>query len=454
MKEAVIVFKNVSKSYPMYHHIMAGGYKNFLFNLPDVLGHIRNSRFEALKNISFDIYKGETFGIIGKNGAGKSTMLGLIAGVSEPSSGTVTVNGRISPLLELGAGFHHDLTGRENIVLNGVLLGLTRKEVMAKMDEIIDFAELGEFIDQPIRTYSSGMYARLGFSIVSSLDPEILLIDEILGVGDMNFQEKCKDRMMEFKKKGVTMVVVSHSMDEVSKICDRVALIENHTLKKIDAPVSVVNEYTRGIKEIFNEIHYKNLCDGWESISGSGASIEQTREIIKELPNVLKELKIKTILDLPCGDFHWMKEVNLGTERYVGADILEQLISANQEKYGNENREFISLDLTIDDLPEADLIFCRDCLVQLSYKNIKKVFKNIKRSNIKYIMTTTFTNHNINRDIATGEWRTLNFERPPFNLPKPIKIINEKCTHGNGEFADKSLGIWLVNDLKDFSHYF
>ena len=177
--------------------------------------------------------KGETLGIIGKNGAGKSTILGLIAGVLRPNTGRVMVNGRISPLLELGAGFHPELTGRENIMLKGVLIGLTRSEVLKKIDEIIEFSELDDFIDQPVRIYSSGMLARLGFSIVASLDPEILLIDEILAVGDMDFQKKCIQRMTAFKKRGVTIIFVSHNLASVENICDRLLWIENHSSKEI-----------------------------------------------------------------------------------------------------------------------------------------------------------------------------------------------------------------------------
>jgi lipopolysaccharide transport system ATP-binding protein len=242
MSDPVIIFSNVSKSYPLYHHITAG-IKNFLFHLPKAVSQMKNSRFQALKDISFEVYKGETFGIIGRNGAGKSTTLGLIAGVLKPSKGKVSVKGRISPLLELGAGFHPELTGRENIMLNGVLMGLTRAEVLRKMDEIIEFSELREFIEQPIRTYSSGMLARLGFSVVASLDPEILLIDEVLAVGDLNFHRKCLDKMSSFKKRSVTMVFVSHSMTDVERICDRVAWIENHTIKMLGDPKNVIASY-------------------------------------------------------------------------------------------------------------------------------------------------------------------------------------------------------------------
>ena len=242
MSEPVILFENVSKHYPLYHP-MTGGIKNFLFHLPRAVHTVKNSKFEVLSNISLEVHRGETFGIIGRNGSGKSTTLGLMAGVLTPSQGKVVIKGRISPLLELGGGFHSELTGRENILLNGVLLGLTRAEVFAKMDEIVEFSEIGDFIDQPIRVYSSGMLARLGFSVVANLDPEILLIDEILAVGDINFQKKCLERMMAFKKRGVTIVFVSHSMEDIIKICDRVAWIDHHHVKMINSPQEVVESY-------------------------------------------------------------------------------------------------------------------------------------------------------------------------------------------------------------------
>lgn len=244
VREPVIIFENVSKGYPLYHHFTAG-VKNFLFNLPTTVSKMRDFRYEALTDISFEVCKGETFGIIGRNGAGKSTALGLIAGVLKPSKGSVIVKGRVSPLLELGAGFHHELTGRENIMLNGVLMGFTRQEVLKRIDGIIEFSELGDFIDQPIRVYSSGMLARLGFSVVAHLDPEIMLIDEVLAVGDAVFRKKCIGRMMGFKKSGVTMVFVSHSMEDIKMICDKAVWIDDHKVKMMGDAREIAKNYLK-----------------------------------------------------------------------------------------------------------------------------------------------------------------------------------------------------------------
>ena len=200
--EKAVIFREVKKYYPLYHHI-TGGFKLFLINLPKALSQLKESRYFALQDVSFEVNKGEVFGIMGANGTGKSTILALIAGVMRPSGGTIEVHGQVAPLLELGAGFHPDLTGRENAVLNGILLGLTKKEITAKLESVLDFAELGQFIDQPVRTYSSGMLARLGFSVAINTNPELLLVDEILAVGDENFQNKCFAKMRQFKQQGV-----------------------------------------------------------------------------------------------------------------------------------------------------------------------------------------------------------------------------------------------------------
>ncbi len=235
-------FEHVCKSYPRYREILTG-LKASLLHLPETLRSFKRNRFMALNDVSFEVKQGESLGLIGQNGSGKSTTLALIAGVLKPQVGKVEVRGRVSPLLELGAGFHPELTGRENILLNGILLGLTRREVLAKMDEIIAFSELEPFLDQPIRTYSSGMLARLGFSVAAHLDPEILLIDEVLAVGDLRFQAKCREKLDDFKKRQVTIVLVSHSLGEVRGFCERVIWLNNGRIAAEGEPAVVIPRY-------------------------------------------------------------------------------------------------------------------------------------------------------------------------------------------------------------------
>jgi len=222
-----IQFKSVSKYYTLLN---TGGIKNFILHFFKHIQYLKKNKVIALEDVTFTIRDKEVVGIIGKNGAGKSTTLGLIAGVLAPSKGKIFVKGKIAPLLELGAGFHPDLTGRENIILNGILLGMTRKEILSKLDSIIEFSELGDFIDEPIRIYSSGMLSRLGFSVAVHVDPDILLIDEVLSVGDFKFQEKSKNKIYEFKKRGKTIVFVSHDIETIKELCTKVILINNHQL--------------------------------------------------------------------------------------------------------------------------------------------------------------------------------------------------------------------------------
>lgn len=198
---------------------------------------------------------------------------------------------------------------------------------------------------------------------------------------------------------------------------------------------------------IFTKISKNNTWLEPESVSGIGSSLEQTAEIITKLPAILKSLQVKTLLDLPCGDFNWMQKVDLSGIHYTGADIVEHLITSNQEKYANKNITFISLDLLKDDISAYDLIFCRDCLVHLSFADIQKAIVNIKKSGSKYFMTTTFPAQATNEDIITGGWRPLYLEKAPFSFPKPLYLLNENCTEMDGAFADKSLGIWEVATL-------
>lgn len=199
--------------------------------------------FWALKDISFTIPKGESFALIGANGSGKSTMLKIISGILTPTKGNVTVNGSIAPLIELGAGFDMELTGRENIFLNGAILGFSKKEMQEKYDEIVDFSELSEFIEVPVKNYSSGMVARLGFSCATTVRPEILIVDEILSVGDHNFQEKCSKRMEAMMGAGTTVILVSHSENDVKRICKKAAWINKGNLMFVGDTVNAFEKY-------------------------------------------------------------------------------------------------------------------------------------------------------------------------------------------------------------------
>ncbi len=214
-----------------------------------VQGRVKHTEFLAVDHINLDIYPGEVFGIIGQNGAGKSTLLKVIARVLPPTEGRVVISGWIAPLLELGAGFHPELTGRENIFLNGAILGFTRKEVDGFFQELIAFSELGEFIEAPLRTYSSGMNARLGFSAATVKRPDILLVDEVLSVGDEAFQDKCFTRIEEFRQQGTTIVLVTHDMSKIASMCQRAAWLDHGRLNFVGQPEDVIDAYRKSFEK-------------------------------------------------------------------------------------------------------------------------------------------------------------------------------------------------------------
>lgn len=200
--------------------------------------------FYALKNVSFTIREGETVGVVGRNGAGKSTLLSLVAGISFPDEGTVTVEGRVAALLELGSGFHGDLTGLENVVLNASLLGLSRKRTLEKLDEIVDFSGVGDFIKEPLRTYSSGMMMRLAFAVAIHVDPAFLIIDEVLAVGDASFQQKCHDKIQEFRRAGKGLLIVSHAGHTIETLCERALWLDHGELVMDGRTREVVAAYS------------------------------------------------------------------------------------------------------------------------------------------------------------------------------------------------------------------
>jgi ABC-type polysaccharide/polyol phosphate transport system ATPase subunit len=206
-------------------------------------GRVNHKDFWALKDVSLRIKRGEVFGVVGRNGAGKSTMLKVVSRVLRPTKGRVRIVGRVSPLLELGAAFHHELTGRENVFLNASLLGYSQKEVVERFSKIVEFADIGDFIDAPLRTFSSGMIARLGFSIATAWEPDILVLDEVLAVGDEAFQAKCHEKIAFFQEKGATVLLVSHNTRVVSSICQRAAWIDQGEIQGIGDPGEIVALY-------------------------------------------------------------------------------------------------------------------------------------------------------------------------------------------------------------------
>ncbi len=208
-----------------------------------IQGKVKHNDFWALHHINLEVNQGEVFGIVGRNGAGKSTLLKLVARVLRPTMGRVWVNGLVVPLLELGAGFHPELTGRENIYLNGAMLGFSRAEMEEKAPRIIEFSELGDFIDVPLRTYSTGMWARLGFAAATDTPPEVLIVDEILGVGDESFQNKCKARISSFRDQGTTILLVSHNATLISQMCQRALWLDYGIVKELGKPDAIIRAY-------------------------------------------------------------------------------------------------------------------------------------------------------------------------------------------------------------------
>ena len=259
MDELAIRVEDVSKVYRLYNRP-----SERLFDALGLAGKGRFKEHRALDHVTFDVKKGETVGIIGTNGSGKSTILKIITGVLSPTSGEVEIDGRISALLELGAGFNMEYTGIENVYLNGMMMGFSREEMDARLDDILKFADIGEFVNQPCKTYSSGMFVRLAFAVAINIDPEILIVDEALSVGDVFFQAKCYHKFEEFKKMGKTIVFVSHDLSSISKYCDRVYLLNQGNILGEGSPKAMIDTY-KGV--------LVGQYDGPESVGEETASL-------------------------------------------------------------------------------------------------------------------------------------------------------------------------------------
>ena len=238
--------------------------------------------FPALRGVSFTVPKGCTYGIIGRNGSGKSTLLKCVAGITRPNEGHINVDGRISALIELGAGFHPEISGRENVFINGIMLGLTKREIQRRFDEIVEFAEMKEFIDAPVKTYSSGMYMRLGFAVAIHVDPEVLLIDEVLAVGDQSFTVKCLDKFSEFRRRNKTILLVTHSLDLVEKFCDRALWLDKGKTLAEGEPRRVVAAYLIDVEKSEEQELTKAEAARVAQAAGSAEATTSARDAARE----------------------------------------------------------------------------------------------------------------------------------------------------------------------------
>jgi ABC-type polysaccharide/polyol phosphate transport system ATPase subunit len=258
---------NVSKIYRRYGGRQFSTLKSALLQRSILRDLQPSETFPALTDVSFSVPKGSTYGVMGRNGSGKSTALKLVAGITKPTSGTVQVEGRISALIELGAGFHPEISGRENVFINGIMLGLTKREIQQRFDEIVDFAELREFIDAPVKTYSSGMYMRLGFAVAINVNPDVLLVDEVLAVGDEGFTHKCLDKFAEFKRSNKTILLVTHSLNLIERFCDEALWLDNGHAMSHGDPKRVVGAYLTKVEESEEKLLAQTTARAVESAS-------------------------------------------------------------------------------------------------------------------------------------------------------------------------------------------
>ena len=263
---------NVSKIYRRYSGRQFATLKSALLQRSLVRDLRPNETFPALSDVSFSVPKGSTFAVIGRNGSGKSTALKLVAGITKPTMGTVRVDGRMSALIELGAGFHPEISGRENVFINGIMLGLTKRQIQERFDDIVDFAELREFIDAPVKTYSSGMYMRLGFAVAIHVDPDVLLVDEVLAVGDEGFTHKCLDKFSEFRRRGRTVLLVTHSLGLVETLCDEAVWIDAGRVQAQGDPKRVVGAYLTAVEKGEQELMAATTAKAVEGVEGAGAA--------------------------------------------------------------------------------------------------------------------------------------------------------------------------------------
>jgi lipopolysaccharide transport system ATP-binding protein len=310
---SIITVENLSKRYRIGAITNGSLRESIVHKWGNLTGNKKNTEeeFWALRNVSFEVGEGEAIGIIGKNGAGKSTLLKILSRITEPTSGTIRINGRISSLLEVGTGFHPELTGRENIFLNGTILGMTRREVKSKFDEIVAFSGVEKFIDTSVKHYSSGMYVRLAFAVAAHLEPEILIIDEVLAVGDAEFQKKCLGKMDEVAKGGRTVLFVSHNMGAVNSLCTKSLLLHNGMIVVYDkTPEVILKYYSNDSNTAFFEPGNRKVGDEkieliktW--IESSGGNTQNTFHLNEDFYICMKYKVLKESTSIPVPNFHF-----------------------------------------------------------------------------------------------------------------------------------------------------
>lgn len=306
MEKAIIEFENVSKVYKIYN--------NPVDRLKESISPIRKKyhrEFNALNEMNLKIFKGESVGIVGVNGSGKSTFLKLVAGVLTPSSGNLVINGRVSAILELGAGFNPEYTGLENIYLNGTIMGYSRDEVDSKLESIQDFAEIGDFIHQPVKTYSSGMFARLAFAVAINVEPEILIVDEALSVGDTRFQIKCIEKMKQIRESGTTILFVSHAIEQIKRFCTRAIWIDKGNFKADGSANEIVNAYE-------DSLYISNMETQDDLIES-----EEFQDFDKELPVPVDTDSVGRIVSLKC------KKTTINTFDSLDVEVVYDIYEAS-----------------------------------------------------------------------------------------------------------------------------
>jgi ABC-type polysaccharide/polyol phosphate transport system ATPase subunit len=385
--EPIISLHNVSKTYIAYNHPIQG----LISHISG--GHIgRHKKFHALNNVSIEIYKGETVGIIGRNGSGKSTLLQIICGIRQPTTGSVSIKGRISALLELGSGFQMEFTGRENIFLQGAIVGISHEEMEMRFDEISSFADIGEYLDQPLRTYSTGMLVRLAFAVAVAVDPDILIVDEALAVGDSLFQSKCFNKFREFQKKGVTILFVTHSLDLVASHCQRSLLLDTGNLVLSGTPKETIDAYRK---------------------------LLTTRLQGQDRSTLKKEPRDSSLI--------WDGMFKTNSQEY---------------RYGSRETEIIEAGLfTSDGQPTQLFLYGQDCLIKirlLSHQDNLKPFISFVIKDLKGVVlcgtNTLAENTYLEKNTQTGQVFLILFQMPIFLNPGNYLLSvgsQVYCTDGN-----------------------